>query len=44
MIDYGTDVFQAKDMFRIGVPVFITTFALLVFRVLFYRPLFDLKS
>ncbi len=43
MIGYGTDAFQAKDMFRIGVPVFIATFALLVFRVLFYRPLVDLK-
>jgi len=43
MIAYGTNSFRTQDMFRIGVPLFIATFALLVPWVLIYWPLIGLR-
>ena len=43
MIAYGTNAFQAKDMLRVGIPLTIGIFALLVPWVMFYWPLVGLK-
>lgn len=43
MIAYGTNTFETKDMLRIGIPLTIGVFALLVPWVLFYWPLVGLK-
>lgn len=42
MIAYGTNSFQAKDMLRIGIPLTIGVFALMVPWVLFWWPLVGL--